>query len=400
MNDYQQTISQTIFNRDTFIRAVFGGLRRGQTSPWVKVTIRPVIIKAQQKLQFTFFDGKQTTVKNHGRNAATKELDDLLQLPFRNYHLTSSNEIVQINFSKKGKIKINRQAAGSEQTPDLAHDRKKSTVLQAGEVIPYLQLTGIMTQDGKIKSNMQSKFKQINEFLRLLSETGALETFDQFPVQVVDLGCGNAYLTFALYHYLTEKLGIKADMTGVDIKEHLMERHNKNAVQLGWDGLRFENAYINDYSPSTPPDMVVALHACDTATDDAIAQGIRWNSKIIVTAPCCHHNLQAQMSKNKKPAPFAPLLRYGMFHERIGDLLTDTFRSLILRIMGYRVDVVDFVAAEHTPKNLMIRAVKTSEQINAKAAQEYVELWQFWSIQPYLGQVLEQEMGDIFNKKR
>jgi SAM-dependent methyltransferase len=233
---------------------------------------------------------------------------------------------------------------------------------------------------------MGSKYKQINEFLKLMADTGTLGTFEHSPVRVLDAGCGNAYLTFALYHYLTEIKGLDVEMIGIDLKADLMEKHAQNAAQLGYRGLHFAMSSIIDYHMAHAPDIVVALHACDTATDDAIAQGIRWNSKMIVCAPCCQHHLQEQM--HAAPQPFAPVLRYGILHERMGDLLTDSFRALTLRMMGYRTDVLQFIGDEHTPRNIMIRAVKTSNTGDPKLAQEYHDLKAFWGVTPYLENLL------------
>jgi SAM-dependent methyltransferase len=285
---------------------------------------------------------------------------------------------------------VSVRPAAAPAAPDLAHDRVKQRILAEGVPEPYLQALGVMTADGQVKAAQRAKFAQINEFLRLLAETGALTHWPRTPVEMVDFGCGSAALTFALYHYLNETLGIPARMTGVDLKADLIARHQQTAAELGWAGMRFVETAIADYAPPAAPDVVIALHACDTATDDAIAQGIRARSRLIVCAPCCHHNLQAQLALRPTPAPFAPVLRYGLFHERLGDVLTDTFRTLVLRAAGYKVDVVEFIAPEHTPRNVMLRAVSSGMPPDAAAAREYVELAEFWRVAPYL----ERALGD------
>jgi hypothetical protein len=177
----------------------------------------------------------------------------------------------------------------------------------------------------------------------------------------------------------------------VDIKSDLIERHQEKAGSLGWNQLTFHTGTISDFQPNVIPDVVLALHACDTATDDALAQGIRWNSRLIVCAPCCQHELQEQMSHVPMPAQLLPIFHYGILFERIGDILTDTFRATILRIMGYRTDVTQFVPIEHTAKNLMIRAVKTSSPGNARWVEEYKNLKAFWQVTPYLERLLRDE---------
>ncbi|HNO32241.1 MAG TPA: SAM-dependent methyltransferase, partial [Anaerolineales bacterium] len=223
-------------------------------------------------------------------------------------------------------------------------------------------------------------------------ETASFSDFDGRPLHVVDFGCGNAYLTFAMYYYLREILNLDAHVTGVDLKADLIERHQEKARKLGWNQLDFQVGHIADFQPEQIPDMVVALHACDTATDDALAQGLRWDSKIIVCAPCCQHDLQAQMAKAPVPESLASVLGHGILFERMGDILTDTFRATLLRIMGYRTDVTQFVPIEHTAKNLMIRSVKVSPPgKNPRWLEEYKNLKTFWQVTPYLERILGEE---------
>lgn len=242
---------------------------------------------------------------------------------------------------------------------------------------------------------MQRKYTQINEFLRLLDETDSFQDFKDKPLHVVDFGCGNAYLTFAVYYYLREILKLDAHVKGVDLKADLIERHREKTQKLGWDQLTFEVGHINDFRPEVIPDVVVALHACDTATDDALAHGIRWESKLIVCAPCCQHDLQVQMAQAPAPEALASVLGHGILFERMGDILTDTFRATFLRIMGYRTDVTQFVPIEHTAKNLMIRAVKISPPgKNPRWAEEYRNLKSFWQVTPHLEKIL----GDDYTR--
>jgi hypothetical protein len=245
-----------------------------------------------------------------------------------------------------------------------------------------------MRADGRIKANHRSKFQQINAFLKILAEVDEIAALPE-PVRLIDFGCGNATLTFAAYHYLQNILGKQAIIVGVDGQEKLIARNEQIAQQLSWDGLTFEQGMIIDYQTDTPPDIVVALHACDTATDDTLAQGIRWQSQVIIAAPCCHHHLQVQLKERPSPPEFAAVLRYGLLHERLGDVLTDAFRAAILRLMGYQVTVMQFVSPDHTPKNLLLRAVKKEDEGGRKtAATEYTQLQQYWQVTPYLAQLL------------
>ena len=387
--DYKDLVRARLLASKTLIRGTFSGQQKGSSLPWNKVVVRPVEIRGEINLQFSYFDEKKDITKNYSFDEAASKVDELLALPFRNIYVESSAGGLQINISKKGKALVNEvKLTALPATTDLAHDRQKSRLLSAENAEPFLRAVGIMTSDGRIKADMQRKFKQINEFLRLVDETDSFETLGGKPVHVVDFGCGNAYLTFAIYYYLHDILKLDAHVTGVDIKAELIERYQEKTKSLGWSQLNFQVGQIADYNPESIPDVVLALHACDTATDDALAKGIQWDSKLIICAPCCQHELQEQMSRILMPNPLAPIFHDGIFFERVGDILTDTFRATILRILGYRTDVTQFVPIEHTAKNLMIRSVKTSTAGNARWVEEYRNLKSFWGGTPYLEQIV------------
>lgn len=326
-------------------------------------------------------------------------MDELLALPFRNIFVEAQTGGVQVNISKKGKAVVSEvKPSRSSAQADVAHDRKKNRILSAENAEPFLKAVGILTSDGRIKADMQSKFKQINDFLRLVDETDSLQSFGNESIHVVDFGCGNAYLTYAIYYYLHDLLKLDAHVTGVDVKAELIERHKEKVKALGWNQLDFQVGHIADYEPKSIPNVVLALHACDTATDDALAKGIEWQSKLIVCAPCCQHKLQAQMARVPMPESFASIFKDGIFFERIGDILTDTFRANILRIVGYRTDVTQFIPIEHTAKNLMIRAVKAPSTNKARWLDDYRNLKSFWQVTPYLERLLEKtsnRLGEI-----
>jgi SAM-dependent methyltransferase len=395
-NDYQQITRNSILD-ESFIRAVFSGRQRGRELPWIKVVVRPVLIKGMKQLQFSYFDEQKDISKNFAGGEAAQKTAELIDLPFSNIHLETGKGTIDIRITKKGKVFLTeKKFAEPPETVDFSHDRQKKKILSPNEPLPFLQAVGIMTRDGKIKADMQRKFRQINEFLRLVEETKAFDEFIGKPVQVVDFGCGNAYLTFAIYYYLNNLKGIQANIAGVDIKADLLESHQGKARELGWDRLTFQVGRIEDYQPEQPPDMVLALHACDTATDDALAQGIRWESKVIVTAPCCQHDLQEQLSHMPMPPQFKLLSHDGILYERMGDILTDALRAAILRIMGYRTEVIQFVSTEHTAKNLMIRSVKTFPAGEARYIDEYQALKNFWNVTPYLEKLLSKQYPEWF----
>lgn len=395
--DSLTTDLETALLSEGFVHAQFNGAQVGASLPYHKITVRPVLIKGVRHLQVSSFDEKQDTTKNYTGDEAAAKMRDLLAMPFRNWHVQTQTETWQIQFSKKGKPIISHKEHNAPVVAqiDLRHDRTKQHILSEGTDIPFLRAIGITTPEGRVKSAMRHKFRQINEFLRLLADV--IEGLNEVegPIEVVDFGCGSAHLTFAAYYYLTVIYGREAHVVGVDLKAELMVRNMRIAQDLGWD-MQFVTGTIADYAASAPPHLVIALHACDTATDDALAQALLWDSPLILCAPCCHHHLHEQLSQQTTPTPFTPLLRYGLFHERFADLLTDTFRTLILRQAGYRVDVVEFVDAEHTPRNVLLRAVKTSNLPVREAAAEYAQLQDYWHVTPYLDSAVREKRPELF----
>ena len=393
--DYQQLIRDSILNNEDFIKATFSGKHQDRTIPWMKVIVRPVLVRGQRHIQFSYFDTKKDITKNYRGDESAEKLEQILALEFRNVHIQTMHDDIAITLSSKGKPLIRNNTPSHQlQEVNLSHDRQKQMLLTASDAAPFLKAVGIMTQEGKIKADRQSKFRQINEFLRLVQQAGELEKFNNSPLHVVDCGCGNAYLTFAFYDYLHNVLNIPTHMTGIDVNGELLKRLAEKSLSVGWSNLAFQTTSIIDFKPARAPDIVLALHACDTATDEALAQGIRWQSKLIVSVPCCQHDLQEQLDHQPSHDAFRPIERHGILKERLGDILTDAFRALILRIMGYQTDVVQFVSSEHTAKNLMIRAVKSLRVGDPQFVQEYKDVKDFWKVTPYL----EQLLGEDFTK--
>jgi hypothetical protein len=384
MNDFQQLVIAHILDEAHFVAATFSGQQHGQTLPWKKVRLRPVLVKQKRHVQISYFDGRQDITKNYRGAELENHLIQLVEMPFSHFQVQAIAGDLQVQITKKGKAIVHHSAA-QRTAPDLSHDRKKQVALPAGSPDPFLQAVGIMTADSKIKADMHAKYRQINEFLRLVQETDKLDQFEN--IFVVDCGCGSAYLTFAIHYYLNQHVPTRT--VGVDVRAGLLRNHTQTAERLGWHDIRFETSTIIDFQPDSAPDIVLALHACDTATDEALAQAIWWGSPLIFSVPCCHHHLQAQL-EGRQIAPFEPVLRHGILKERLGDILTDAFRALILRIMGYQTQVIEFISTEHTAKNLMIRAVKSTTPGDPQFVREYEELKNFWQVTPYLETLLGQ----------
>ena len=395
-DNYKEILRQAILLPHGFVRAIFSG-QQSETAPeWTRVKLRPVKRKGREDVQFAYYDSKKCITKNFADAALTESLDALLELPFKNILLSTTSGDVRVTLSASGNPRIHRgKATQTAEAAEPAHDRKKDLLLPEGKPDPYLQAIGFMTSDGRVRADKQRKFKQINEFLKLLKQTDELEMFDKPVIEIVDYGCGNAYLTFGVYHYINHILGRPAHMVGVDVRGEPLEKHEQIVRSLGWDNLTFEKSAIIDFVPPVPVDITLALHACDTATDEALALGIRSGSKIIVSVPCCHHNLQEQLSRHPAHDIFRPVMRHNILAQRQGDLLTDSFRALILRIMGYQTDVLQFISSEHTAKNIMIRSIRSDIPAPSAFVEEYRRMKEFWQVTPWL----EGLLGEPFQRR-
>ena len=386
--DHHALIRDAVLDEPRFVRAVFSGHLPGNTVPWQRVLIRPVLVRRQPHIQFTYYDAAKSIDKNLPAPAAREALRSLLLLPFRNIHVDTTDRAIQVNLTRDGRAIAKSTVKAAPTDRVLTHDRQKRLPLPTGKPDDYLVAVGIMTEDGRVKAERHDKFRQINEFIRLLGQTisSAEERFR--PTNVVDFGCGNAYLTFATYHYLRNVLGWPIQMYGVDEREAPLVAHRAKAAALDWDGLTFVASSIAAFDPPETPDLVVSLHACDTATDDALARAITWGSRYVLSVPCCHHDLQRQLRDKPAATPLRPVYRYGVLAERLGDVLTDTLRAQLLRLRGYRCDVVQFVSTEHTAKNLMIRAARAGSVGDPVVAAEYQRLRDFLGVTPYLERLL------------
>jgi SAM-dependent methyltransferase len=388
--EYKDQVKSMVLDEQVFVRLTMKGQARDAIMPWRQVIVRPVLIKNERFLQFSYFNQKQDITKNYRGSEASHKLDEILALPFNSIILRSTTEDLRVQITNKGKAILHwDKAKMASREPQLAHDLSKKLLIPADKPDSFLQATGIMDGQGRVRPSMQGKFSQINEFLKLLEHTGELERFDKTPVNILDCGCGSAYLAFAAYHYLNNVRGIPAHLTGIDTNATLIQKDNRQSEQLGFSQACFQKSAIIDYVPQEPPGIVLALHACDTATDEALFQGVVSQSRLIMCAPCCHHHLNQQLRGVK---PFSPVFHDGILKQRLSDILTDTFRALVLRIMGYKTDVVEFVLPEHTDKNLMIRAVRRTQRDRARYIQEYLDLKKYWGVTPYLETLLGERL--------
>ena len=326
-----------------------------------KVRVRPLLLQGKLVFQVEEFRGKQAFHQNLMKDEAYEYLQNAMSDTFRQMELASAKGSAQILVSKNGKmtvkVKKNRPVEGQAkiQAPStlLDHNRKKKYVLEEGKPIPFLQDLGVMTADGRIVHSRYDKFRQINRFLEFVQDI-----LPKLPkgreINIIDFGCGKSYLTFAMYYYLKELNGFDIRVIGLDLKQDVIDHCNQLARKYGFEKLAFYHGDIASYEGVDQVDMVVTLHACDTATDYALAKAVRWNASVILSVPCCQHELNRQMKNDM----LEPVLQYGLLKERMAALYTDGIRAEILENHGYRTQILEFIDMEHTPKNVLIRAVK------------------------------------------
>jgi SAM-dependent methyltransferase len=390
-------LRDAVLDDEHLVRALASGRRRGQPQPrWRRVELRYVDLKAGRHLQVTAYDDTQAHVTN--RKDAAAALDELLAEPYANWHVETTTHTHQLRVTKKGEPLLHTSERPEPVTPQRTHDHAKHRLLP--EDHPVLKALGISDAQGRVKPSRQAKYRQVEEFLRALAvaiedatRTGKLrEPTPQDPLRVVDLGCGNAYLTFAAHAWLSEQMPVR--LVGIDVKEQSRRHNTEVAEELGLaDELSFVAADIRDATLSERPDVVLALHACDTATDDALFRAVDWGADLVLAAPCCHHDISAQLRQAPAPAGYAAMTRDGILRERLADTLTDALRASILRLVGYRVDVVEFVDSKHTPRNTLLRAVRTGAEPRERARDEYDTLTSTWSLRPALADLLDRDSG-------
>ena len=404
-----------ILNRE-FIRAVFSNPRVKDNV--VKAKLRPMEQKGELLFQLESFTKTQAFHKNLTVEETKDELMKLLE-EFRQVQVETVSEDITVLISKKGKATIKRKRKKVQaKVADLSHNRKKKYILEEGIAVPFLQDLGVMTQDGKIVRTKMDKFRQINRFLEFVEDILPQLDKDR-ELTLLDFGCGKSYLTFAMYYYLHELKGYDIRIIGLDLKTDVILHCNELAKKYGYEKLSFLVGDIADYEGVDQVDMVVTLHACDTATDFALAKAVGWNAKVILSVPCCQHEVNKQFEKQQNlksgkmktktevletlevpsnqfsvvEEVLGPIMDYGLLRERFAALVTDGLRAKRLESEGYETQVLEFIDMEHTPKNILLRAVKKGSPA-AKSRKEAEDCENFLKIQPTLGMLLAEQKGD------
>ena len=358
-----------------------------------KIKIRPVMVKNKVLFQKTVYEGTKVFHENYESYDMISYIIEAMTSRFRQCEVEHTSCKAVVLVSKKGKVTVNRkQIRSAEAEPEsdrqslMAHNRVKRYILEEGIPVPFLIDLGVQTKEGKIVHARYDKFKQINRFLEFIEDI--LPTLSkEGVVHIIDFGCGKSYLTFAMYYYLHYLKGYDVEITGLDLKEDVIAHCNLLAQQYGYDKLQFLHGDIADYEGADRVDMVVTLHACDTATDYALEKAVRWNAKVILSVPCCQHEVNKQIHSED----LSVVLKYGIIKERMSALITDAIRAELLESQGYDTNIMEFIDMEHTPKNLLIRAVKRTGRSEWKAEharEEVASLTQELQIEPTLQKLL------------
>lgn len=348
---------------DKLIDMVISGQKNKSEDKAVKVRIRPVILKNEIEYQVSEFVGRKVLHSNHGAADVKKKIIDYMTEDFKQAQinmtdaaatiLSSKSKTLTCKYKKAGQLKVQR---------DLSHNRTKKYIIQEGKPVAFMIDLGVMGQDGKIIRTRYDKFRQINRFLEYIEDI--LPKLDkEIELTIIDFGCGKSYLTFAMYYYLKELKGYNIRIIGLDLKADVIEHCNELRTRYGYDKLDFYVGDIATYKDVDKVDMVVTLHACDTATDYALAKAVKWGAEVILSVPCCQH----EANRTIKSDILSPVMDYGILKERMAAIVTDAARAKLLTANGYDTQILEFIDMEHTPKNLLIRAVKSSkEDISAR----------------------------------
>ena len=349
-----------------------------------RVKIKPIELKGVYHIQIEY---QYERILKHENVLLDKFIDsfDLLLQQFRQIHGQFLNENIQVQLSKKNKVLWKCDLVNQQKTIDLSHNRKKNYLLDDSTPYPFLIRLGVQTEEGKVKKQKFDKFRQINRFVEFIDDSLQYLPKNQ-QIRILDFGSGKSYLTFALYHYLKIEKGLDIRVTGLDLKKEVIEECNRIADDLQYEHLEFLVGDINDYNDENAVDMVVTLHACDVATDMALARAVKWGAKVILSVPCCQHELNRQLN-----VPALDIMtQHGLIKERFASLATDSIRAEILSLVGYDTQLLEFIDLENTPKNILIRAYFTGKKPSHESKERYNEFIKFLHAKPFLQKELQQ----------
>lgn len=356
-----------------FIYGVFTTPRNKSENPYKKITARPLVMKGKNIIQLERYTETKAFHENLPYEKAAEEIVDLVKNEYRNINIFTESSDYQFIVSKKGSIKI-AEKSPTKTANSVEHNKKKQYIINEHEHCDFLTYLGVMNQDGQVYAKKYDKFKQINKFLEIVDDSLKDKTVND-DFMIIDFGCGKAYLTFALYYYFYKIRNIKVKIIGLDLKADVIKFCNETAEKLGYINLEFKHGDIKDFEYKSSVDMIVTLHACDNATDAALVKAVKWNTDIILSVPCCQHEFYDKIDNSS----LEPMLKHGIIKERLSSLATDSLRGMFLETKGYKVQMLEFISMEHTPKNILIRAIKTGKSTD-KAIIQYKEFKKFWNL--------------------
>lgn len=384
MNQLELTLDK-IFSKYSLIKGFISN-KREKNQEYDKIKIRPVLVKTEVRYQIEYFIDTKVIHKNLNAKEAIEELTNMFINNFKQGEFITKEKYVFIRFSKKDKLIISEKRNKDEDTKELSikHNETKNYIIGEGRPVDFLIHLGIMTKEGKVKANKYKKFRQINRYVEIIDDIIREDRLLKDEINVVDFGCGKSYLTFALYYYLRKIKNYKIHITGIDLKEDVVNHCNSIARELNYNGLNFVCGDISNFNLDKEVHMVISLHACDTATDFALGKAVDWKSQIILAVPCCQHEINNQISNSV----LSSMLEYGIIKERFSALLTDSLRALLLKSKGYNVQMLEFIDLEHTPKNILIKAIRSELEEKEEALREYIKLKDFFNVNPSLEEII------------
>ena len=367
MNQIEELLKRVLTS--LLVDMVISGARGG--GDFLKIKVRPVMIRDSLYFQVSRYTDKQVFHENMTAEDALETLSGWILHDFRQAQIRMQDEMVTVLVSKKGKATVKSKKAACIETQNLEHNRKKQYIIEEGTAVPFMIDLGVMTESGKIIRTRYDKYRQINRFLEFIEDILPELPTDR-TVHIIDFGCGKFYLTFAMYYYLKVLKHYDIRITGLDLKQKVIEDCQALADRYGYDGLQFLCGDIADYNGTDEVDMVVTLHACDTATDYALYKAVKWHASVILSVPCCQHELNRKMQCETLSGAF----QYGLIKERTAALMTDAMRGQLLEMKGYKTQLLEFIDMEHTPKNILIRGVKSKGLLPKAARKQQMENYQ------------------------
>lgn len=398
MSDEKRLVDDAVREavRDTaaFRKLVLSGDRRSRKDAGEKTVLDPVNVSGERRYRVIAAGKSGETSKVIPPDGLDAAVESLLESPFRHLHLLTADGEMHVRISKKGRYLVSRGKGRQKERLEARElDRDKARFVHPENSRELFSALGMLSRGGKIKPTMYAKYRQVNRFIELLSDLPVVARAGEGQaLNILDCGCGKAYLTFALYHYLRNLRGVRAGVAGVDRNAALIAECNVLRGKLGYEELDFQAADVAAYLPSEKPDIVLSLHACDLATDEAIAKGINLDASAIVAVPCCQHELHNVMEQEI----MKPVLRHGILRERTADILTDALRALVLRVAGYKAEVVEFIDPDATSKNVMVRAQRAGAASGQGYLREFKALCGFWNVRPKIVEMLDERYRKIF----